>query len=419
MKQLHKKFTDYQIKELITRYLKKKMARKYIQEILGIKKTRFFALVKRFKDDPENFSISYSRRISTRKIGPDIEKNILKELEIERDLIKDKDIPIKWYNYSYIKDLLEQKYGQKVSLPTVIDRAKRNNFYFSKPERKAHDKEILTNYPGELIQHDSSHHQFAPYASDKWYLITSLDDYSRLILYAVLVERDTAWEHILALEYVLLKYGFPLAYYVDSLSIFRFVQGRDSYWRNHYKLTDEANPQWKQVLDDCGVKVIYALSPQAKGKIERPYRWIQDRLVRTCYRENIRDIKKAQLILNHLIQQYNYRIIHSTTGEIPYVRFQRAIREKRSLFREFTIRPPFKSIKDIFCLRVDRMVNSYRKISINSLELRVPSAPLHERIQLRIIPDKESGLSEVRFWHESELLGIQKVKNSELNLVHF
>ncbi|HBY57641.1 MAG TPA: hypothetical protein DEG96_07265 [Candidatus Atribacteria bacterium] len=238
-------------------------------------------------------------------------------------------------------------------------------------------------------------------------------------MYAVLVERDTAWEHILALEYVLLKYGFPLAYYVDSLSIFRFVQGRDSYWRNHYKLTDEANPQWKQVLDDCGVKVIYALSPQAKGKIERPYRWIQDRLVRTCYRENIRDIKKAQLILNHLIQQYNYRIIHSTTGEIPYVRFQRAIREKRSLFREFTIRPPFKSIKDIFCLRVDRMVNSYRKISINSLELRVPSAPLHERIQLRIIPDKESGLSEVRFWHESELLGIQKVKNSELNLVHF
>jgi len=43
------------------------------------------------------------------------------------------------------------------------------------------------------------------------------------------------------------------------------------------------------------------------------------------------------------------------------------------------------------------MVNSYRKISINNLELRVPSAPLHERIQLRITPDKESGLSEVRF----------------------
>jgi hypothetical protein len=52
--------------------------------------------------------------------------------------------------------------------------------------------------------------------------------------------------------------------------------------------------------------------------------------------------------------------------------------------------PPYKSIKDIFYLRADRMVNPYRKISINNLELRVAKAPLHERIQLRITPDKES-----------------------------
>ena len=63
--------------------------------------------------------------------------------------------------------------------------------------------------------------------------------------------------------------------------------------------------------------------------------------------------------------------------------------------------------------------HSYRKISINNLELRVPKAPLHERIQLRIVPDKESGLSEVRFWHKGEFLGSQKVKNSKLNLVQF
>ncbi len=70
-------------------------------------------------------------------------------------------------------------------------------------------------------------------------------------------------------------------------------------------------------------------------------------------------------------------------------------------------------------LRANRMVNSYRKVSINNLELRVPSAPLYERIQLRIVPDKESGLTEIRFWHEDDLLGIQKVKNSDLNLVQF
>ena len=65
------------------------------------------------------------------------------------------------------------------------------------------------------------------------------------------------------------------------------------------------------------------------------------------------------------------------------------------------------------------MVDYYRKISINKFELKVPSAPLHERIQLRISPDRESDLSEVRFWHENDLLASQKVKNSGLNLVHF
>ena len=63
------------------------------------------------------------------------------------------------------------------------------------------------------------------------------------------------------------------------------------------------------------------------------------------------------------------------------------------------------------------MVNSYRKVSINNLELEVPKAPLHESIQLRIVSDKKSGISEVRFWHKDEFLGSQKVKNSELNLV--
>ena len=65
------------------------------------------------------------------------------------------------------------------------------------------------------------------------------------------------------------------------------------------------------------------------------------------------------------------------------------------------------------------MVNAYHKISINNLELRIPNVPIHDRIQLRIIPDKESGLSEVRFGNKDQFLGAQRVKNSEFNIVHF
>ena len=62
----------------------------------------------------------------------------------------------------------------------------------------------------------------------------------------------------------MLAYGIPLRYYVDSLRVFRFVQQRDSVWRKHVLQTDEADPQWRQVMRSLGVGVSYALSAQAK-----------------------------------------------------------------------------------------------------------------------------------------------------------
>ncbi len=419
MVQLHNKFTDGQVKELIERYLKREIERKYIQQILGIRKTRFFALIKLYRKNPNKFSVQYTRYAKTRGISQSIEENILKELSIEKYLIEDRDVPLKSYNYSYIKDLLEKKYNQKVSLPTIIDRARKNDFYIKKkPKRTVHDREVLTNYVGEIIQHDSSYHLWSPPAKEKWYLITSLDDFSRFILYATFLKKETSWAHIAALQAVILKYGIPFSYYVDCHSIFRFVQGRDSFWRRHYKLTDESDPQWKQVLDDCIVKIIYALSPQAKGKIERPYGWLQDRIIRTCVRDNVTDIRQAQRVLNQELYRYNYRQVHSTTQEVPYFRFQRALEEKKSLFREFKIKPPYESVKDIFCLRVNRTIDPYRRISINNLELRVNGAIPRETVNLRIYP-MSNGISEVRFWCNDKLIDVKRVKNSELNIVHF
>ena len=261
MVQIHKRLTDEQVKELIEKYLRKEIGREYLQEVLEIGKTRFFALVKEYRCDPSLFSIRYIRRQKTRSIPKEIEENVFRELNREKQLIERKDIPIRSYNYSYVKDQLEIRHKQHVSLPTIIDRARKNGFYFKKPQRTVHDREVLTHYAGELIQHDSSHHLWAPQAGEKWYLITSLDDFSRFILYAQLFKRETSWAHILSLEHLLLKYGIPFSYYVDSHSIFRFVQNRDSIWREHRLLTDETNPQWKKVLNDCNVKVIYALSP--------------------------------------------------------------------------------------------------------------------------------------------------------------
>jgi len=66
------------------------------------------------------------------------------------------------------------------------------------------------------------------------------------------------------------------------------------------------------VIDDCKVKPIYALSPQARGKIERPYRWLQDRIVRTCAREEIRTVQEAEKVLEAEVEKYNYRQVKNS-----------------------------------------------------------------------------------------------------------
>jgi len=413
MTQLHKKFTDSQVKELFDRYVGGEIKREHVEMMLNIGKAHFFRLLKRYRQETKEFSIQYNRKKATRGIDKKIERNIIKELKIDKGLIDNSATPVRAYNYSFIKDRLRKKKKQEVSLPTIINRAKRWGYYLKKKQRKTHDREVLTKYAGELIQHDSSYHLFAPKNGKKWCLITSLDDFSRYLLYAVLIERESTWAHIEGLQAVMVTHGFPANYYVDCHSIFRFVRGRDEIHYRHHLKTDEAIPQWKKVLNDCHVKVVYALSPQAKGKVERPYRWIQDHLVRICMREGIKDIKEARTILKQEIKEYNHKRVHSTTKEIPYIRFQRAKREGQTLFRAFEVPKPYKSVRDIFCYRINRRVDGYRKVSINNNKYRVNKANPWDKLELRIYPVSWI-YSEIRFWRGEEHIDTQRIKNTEL-----
>ncbi len=77
-------------------------------------------------------------------MSEDVKKNILPEFSIGKDIIQNKDIPLNFYNYSYIKDCLREKYRQKASLPTIIDRAKKHGSYLKKLKRAVYDREVLT-----------------------------------------------------------------------------------------------------------------------------------------------------------------------------------------------------------------------------------------------------------------------------------
>ena len=91
-KQLYKNFTDGQVKLLFEKYSKGEIKLNYILQILRIKRSRFFELLAKYRKVLDSFSTQYNRKTINRKIDSDIEKNIVKEIKIEKDLIKAKDI---------------------------------------------------------------------------------------------------------------------------------------------------------------------------------------------------------------------------------------------------------------------------------------------------------------------------------------
>jgi hypothetical protein len=396
MDQLHKRFSGEQVKVLLQGYCQGTMTRLEVEEMLKIGKTRFFALLNEYRLSPETFSLVYERDTPAR-LSASVEAAIETELRREKGLVEDRRLPISDYNYSAVRDRLKKK-GVTVSATTITDRAKQLECYKPRRKGKAHDREVVTASIGALVQHDASLHLWSPFAGEKWTLITSIDDYSRKLLFADFFLQETAWAHIQAAQTLMQTYGLPLRYYVDNLRVFRFVQGRDSNWRKHVLETDDVDPQWRQVMRLLGVEVIYALSPQAKGKIERPYRWLQDRIVRTCALEHITAIGDARAVLKDELDRYNNHQVHSTTGQIPSHRFAEAQAMGNTLFRPFALPLPYTSPKDVFCLRETRVVDGYRRISLFNHEIKVPNVPLREEVELHLVPNIAKQVVDVRIW---------------------
>lgn len=370
-------------------------------------------MLKKYRVSPEDFTIAYSRHESYHRLPQEIDEIIRKELEADYRLIRDPKTTVTQYNYAFLTDCINKLINHHISAQTVRNRAGEWGYYLSTQKKEKNPpRYVLTNAPGMLIQHDSSHHKWSPYVQEEWSLITTLDDYSRLLLYADFVEHETTWAHIKALESVVTDYGVAVLCYVDSHRIFRFVASGASFWRHQRVKTDEVLTQWGRVAEKCGIKVIYALSARAKGKIERPYRWLQDRIIRRCARAQVDNIEQARIILQEERQRYNEHQVHSTTGEIPQIRFQNALKEGRNSYKPFQLLPPYQSAKDIFCLHESRKVDNYNQIWWAKQKIKLPIVvPSGTEIELHIIPDEVQEHTEVRLWYKDRVIQVMHLKD--------
>jgi len=125
---LKKRFNESEVVEILERYICGEMTATMAQDMLNIKRSRFFSLLKSYRDSPLHFTLAQKRTTPGRSTPQHVEDKILEHLQAEKKLISDKTNPIHRYNYSYVKSQLQEKDDIKVSLSTIIRRAKKMDF---------------------------------------------------------------------------------------------------------------------------------------------------------------------------------------------------------------------------------------------------------------------------------------------------
>src|SRR5947209_7709665 len=138
-------------------------------------------------------------------------------------------------------------------------------------------KAVEKEEEGELVLWDGSPHRWLGEEGPKWTLVVAMDDATGALLYGVFCDQEDAQSYLVCLKQLLLQKGIPLALYMDRHGIFK---RNDDHWTLQEELAGERIPTQVGVALKClGVEPIFALSPQAKGRVERLFGTLQDRLV--------------------------------------------------------------------------------------------------------------------------------------------
>jgi len=201
-------------------------------------------------------------------------------------------------NDTHLTEKLGEKEGLKLSRSTIrrilrqggiaAVRKHRGKRHYKRRERRAQE--------GALLLWDGSPHRWLGVEVSQSTLVTVIDDATGALLYGVFSEQEDAQSYLVCLKQILMKKGIPLAIYMDRHGIFK---RNDDHWTLEEELAGERIPtQVGQALKSLGIEPIFALSPQAKGRVERLFGTLQDRLVSELRLAGIRTRDQATAFLN-------------------------------------------------------------------------------------------------------------------------
>ena len=276
-------------------------------------------------------------------------------------------IKYKGFNHQHLTEMLAEHEGIELSRPTVRRILREAGISSPRRRRAPKHRRRRDRYPreGMLLQLDASRHDWlegrGPYLS----LVGGIDDATGKVPWACFRDQEDAQGYFIVMRETVSRFGIPMAAYADRHSI--FFQGKEAHLRKlsmEEQLAGQRTPtQFGRLLNELGVELIHALSPQAKGRIERLWGTFQDRLASELRLAGATNAAEANEVLWRLLPKHNRRFSiaaqNSETAWVPWSKQRR--------------------LDDVFCFKYRRVVLNDNTVRLGEHLIDIP-APADRRV---------------------------------------
>lgn len=319
--------------QIVKNVIEKRLTQVEASKILKITTRQIRNIKKRIIDEGEVGIVHRSRgKPSNKRISDEIKQKILELSKTKYSGFRPTFLAEKLAEYEKI--FVSRETVRKILTEEKIWKPKKINESF----RKRRDRRASR---GELIQLDGSIHDWFG-TGEKCWLINFADD-ATSYQWGKYTENESTIDLMQCVKEYILKFGCPTALYVDKDSIYRVnrTQNIEEQLKDEEPIT-----QFTRAMNELGIEVICANSPQAKGRVERSFKTHQDRLVKENQLRGIKTIEEGNKYLPEYYEKHNKKFSVQPRKEvdshIPLLKNADidsilSIQTKRSINKDYTI----------------------------------------------------------------------------------
>ena len=260
------------------------------------------------------------------------------------------------FNHTHLTEMLAEREGIRLSRSTIRRVLLAGGTRSPRRRRAPKHRSRRERYPqeGMLLQIDGSQHDWLQGRGPHFTLVGAIDDATGKVPFALFRQHEDTHGYLLMLKNIIERHGVPLALYSDRHGIFQHSPKEPQTLEE--QLRGRRDPtQFGRALEELGIELILAYTPQAKGRIERAWGTFQDRLVSEMRLAGAATIDQANEVLSEFLPRFN-------------ARFPVDPAQPGSVYRQL---PDRMSLDSVLCFKYIRSVANDNTVQFNHATLQL------------------------------------------------